>query len=94
MINTIRSIRRYKVEEDLELYHAFDIGQIAHKKCVHFQVGLHKKVGANHRLFIQSQSVDFDEPTAGLDPLAADILKEKNCQRTQIRDLYLSHHIY
>ncbi|MCB0659337.1 MAG: ABC transporter ATP-binding protein [Saprospiraceae bacterium] len=77
VINTIRSIRKYKVEEDLELYHAFDIGQIAHKKMRALSGGTTQKVSATIAFLFNPKVLILDEPTAGLDPLAADILKEK-----------------
>ncbi|MDY0090943.1 MAG: ABC transporter ATP-binding protein [Flavobacteriaceae bacterium] len=62
---------------DKELYDAFKIEELAHKKMSTLSGGTTQKVSATLAFMFNPEVLILDEPTAGLDPLASEILKEK-----------------
>lgn len=62
---------------DKELYDAFKIEELAHKKMSTLSGGTTQKVSAALAFIFSPEVLILDEPTAGLDPLASEILKEK-----------------
>lgn len=62
---------------DKELYDAFKIDELAHKKMSTLSGGTTQKVSATLAFMFNPEVLILDEPTAGLDPLASEILKEK-----------------
>lgn len=62
---------------DKELYDAFKIDELAHKKMNTLSGGTTQKVSATLAFMFNPEVLILDEPTAGLDPLASEILKEK-----------------
>lgn len=62
---------------DKELYDAFKIDELAHKKMSTLSGGTTQKVSAVLAFMFSPEVLILDEPTAGLDPLASEILKEK-----------------
>ena len=77
VINMIRSIRKYQGCEDRELYNAFELDKIAHKKMRTLSGGTTQKVSATLAFLFDPPVLILDEPTAGLDPLASDLLRDK-----------------
>ena len=61
---------------DKELYDAFKIEELAHKKMSTLSGGTTQKVSATLAFMFNPEVLILDEPTAGLDPLASEILKE------------------
>ncbi len=62
---------------DKELYDAFKINKLSHKKMSTLSGGTTQKVSATLAFMFNPEVLILDEPTAGLDPLASEILKEK-----------------
>lgn len=62
---------------DKELYDAFKIAELSHKKMSTLSGGTTQKVSATLAFMFNPEVLILDEPTAGLDPLASEILKEK-----------------
>lgn len=62
---------------DKELYDAFKIEELAHKKMSTLSGGTTQKVSATLAFMFNPEVLILDEPTAGLDPLASETLKEK-----------------
>lgn len=62
---------------DKELYDAFKIDELAHKKMSTLSGGTTQKVSAVLAFMFSPEVLILDEPTAGLDPLASEVLKEK-----------------
>ena len=62
---------------DKELYDAFKINALSHKKMSTLSGGTTQKVSATLAFMFNPEVLILDEPTAGLDPLASEILKEK-----------------
>ena len=74
---TIREIRGNSIECDDELYKAFRIDAIANKKTKALSGGTSQKVNAALAFLFNPDILILDEPTASLDPIAANILKNK-----------------
>ncbi|WP_028899128.1 ABC transporter ATP-binding protein [Prevotella sp. HJM029] len=74
---TIREIRGNNDEYDDELYKAFRIEDIANKKTKALSGGTSQKVNAALAFLFNPDILILDEPTASLDPIAANILKNK-----------------
>jgi len=70
-------VRSTDVTLDKELYEAYAIDRIAEKKTKTLSGGTSQKVNAALAFLFNPDILILDEPTASLDPLAANILKEK-----------------
>lgn len=77
IIEMIKNIRKYNGEEDDELLEAYKLKSIFNKKMRTLSGGTTQKVSATIAFLFNPDVLILDEPTAGLDPLAAEILKEK-----------------
>lgn len=77
VLNMIKGIRKHKGELDEDLYREFAIGDILHKKMRTLSGGTTQKVSATLAFMFQPQVLILDEPTAGLDPIASETLKDK-----------------
>lgn len=76
IIDMVKEIRQeYAVDEDL--YHSFKISEITNKKMSTLSGGTTQKVSASIAFMFNPDILILDEPTAGLDPIASEILKEK-----------------
>lgn len=62
---------------DTELLEAFELEKMYQKKMGHLSGGTTQKVSAVLAFMFDPQIIILDEPTAGLDPLASEILKNK-----------------
>ena len=74
---TIQDVRGINTGLDKELYDAYEIESIAEKKTRTLSGGTSQKVNAALAFLFNPDILILDEPTASLDPLAANILKEK-----------------
>lgn len=77
VIDTVRSVRGHQTVTDYELYNLFDIKSIGDKKMSTLSGGTVQKVSASIAFLFNPEIIVMDEPFAGLDILAADILKRK-----------------
>lgn len=77
IIDMIKNIRKHNEEEDNELLEAYKLKSFYHKKMRTLSGGTTQKVSATIAFMFNPDVLILDEPTAGLDPLAAEILKEK-----------------
>jgi Cu-processing system ATP-binding protein len=77
IIAMIKTIRNTNHGVDLDLYHQFEIEKILHKCMNTLSGGTTQKVSATLAFLFSPDVLILDEPTAGLDPLASEILKEK-----------------
>lgn len=77
VIDMIKNIRNGKHREDDDLFRQFEIEGMLFKKMRTLSGGTTQKVSATLAFMFSPQVLILDEPTAGLDPLAAHILKEK-----------------
>lgn len=77
VINMIRGIRQDAGSTDNDLFEHFEIKKLLNKKMRTLSGGTTQKVSATLAFMFKPKILILDEPTAGLDPLAAEILKEK-----------------
>jgi Cu-processing system ATP-binding protein len=78
VFDMVREIRRGTFSRtDEDLMHAFEVEKFAHKTMRTLSGGTRQKVSACLAFLFSPDVLILDEPTAGLDPLASEILKEK-----------------
>lgn len=75
MIKDIRSV--YNKNFDEELIKSFGLHEILKKRMRTLSGGTRQKVSASLAFLFNADVLILDEPTAGLDPVASEILKEK-----------------
>jgi Cu-processing system ATP-binding protein len=78
MLQMIQDIRKHQGEEiDTELIELYKLNEISSKKMLTLSGGTRQKVSAAIAFMFKPSILILDEPTAGLDPVASEILKEK-----------------
>ena len=77
IIDMIKKIRNSNHELDEELLKAFELEKIFDKQMRTLSGGTTQKVSAVLAFLFNPEVLILDEPTAGLDPLASETLKEK-----------------
>lgn len=77
IIDIIKKLRKFEDKIDNEIYEKFDIEGILNKKMSALSGGTVQKVSACIAFMFNPQIIILDEPTAGLDLLSSEILKEK-----------------
>ncbi|MFK7001379.1 ABC transporter ATP-binding protein [Flavobacterium oreochromis] len=77
VIKMIKQLRNSKQELDEELFYAFELQKMLDKQMNTLSGGTTQKVSAVLAFLFNPDILILDEPTAGLDPLASEILKEK-----------------
>jgi len=77
IINMIKGIRNSESELDLDLYKSYGLELLLDKKMSTLSGGTMQKVSAVLAFLFNPVILILDEPTAGLDPIAAEILKQK-----------------
>jgi Cu-processing system ATP-binding protein len=75
MIKNIRGCSADSIDQDL--YEAFDIERIKDKSMRSLSGGTRQKISATLAFMFDPDVYILDEPTAGLDPVASEILKDK-----------------
>lgn len=77
VIEMIKDMRSTNQELDEQLIEDFGLNEILDKRMRTLSGGTTQKVSASLAFLFNPQVLILDEPTAGLDPLAAEILKDK-----------------
>jgi Cu-processing system ATP-binding protein len=77
LVRMISDLRQAGSKTDAELQEAFNLPDLFHKRMGTLSGGTTQKVSAVLAFLFNPQVLILDEPTAGLDPLASEILKEK-----------------
>lgn len=77
VIEMIMEIRAEKHEYDRDLYEQFGIEKLLDKKMRTLSGGTTQKVSAVLAFLFDPKVLILDEPTAGLDPIASELLKKK-----------------
>jgi Cu-processing system ATP-binding protein len=77
VIEMMKNIRPDSKEWDEELIQSFGLNKILEKRMHTLSGGTRQKVSAALAFLFPSPVLILDEPTAGLDPVAVEILKEK-----------------
>lgn len=89
VFDMIRTLRQTRTQEDWELYDSFGLSKIEGKKMATLSGGTIQKVSAAMAFLHQPEVLILDEPTAGLDPLASEILRNKIVDERQKGKLIL-----
>lgn len=78
VLDMMKDIRKKKgFELDEELVTAFGLEELMHKRMRTLSGGTRQKVSASLAFLFNPSVLILDEPTAGLDPVSSEILKEK-----------------
>ncbi|MBI2282460.1 MAG: ABC transporter ATP-binding protein [Bacteroidetes bacterium] len=77
VLDMMKDIRGHKGAMDEELVAAFELDKLKHKRMRTLSGGTRQKVSACLAFLFNPEVLILDEPTAGLDPVASEILKEK-----------------
>lgn len=77
VFDMMKDIRKQKNNIDEELIHAFGLSKLMEKRMRTLSGGTRQKVSASLAFLFNPDVLILDEPTAGLDPVASEILKEK-----------------
>ncbi|MBF6641608.1 ABC transporter ATP-binding protein [Flavobacterium sp. J49] len=77
IIEMIKKVRNSNTALDEDLIHAFELEKMFDKQMRTLSGGTTQKVSAVLAFLFNPEVLILDEPTAGLDPLASEILKEK-----------------
>jgi len=78
VLDMMKDIRNQKNEQlDEELIQRFELDKLLHKRMRTLSGGTRQKVSASLAFLFNPGVLILDEPTAGLDPLASEILKQK-----------------
>jgi Cu-processing system ATP-binding protein len=77
LFRMIKNIRSDQKSWDEDLFYKFGLHEIAGKNMKSLSGGTRQKVSAALAFLFNPEVLILDEPTAGLDPLSSEILKEK-----------------
>lgn len=77
LFEMIRSIRKHATTYDEELIHAFGLLRLSDKRMHTLSGGTRQKVSAALAFLFDPPTLILDEPTAGLDPVSVEMLKDK-----------------
>lgn len=77
VIEMVKEVRKAGHNTDDELLHRFRLNDMFEKRMRTLSGGTTQKVSATLAFLFNPEILILDEPTAGLDPIAAEILKEK-----------------
>ncbi|HQW14192.1 MAG TPA: ABC transporter ATP-binding protein [Niabella sp.] len=77
VIEMIRGIRDGHMDWDNDLYQLYELEKMLNKKMRTLSGGTTQKVSATLAFMFNPRVLILDEPTAGLDPIAAEIIKQK-----------------
>lgn len=77
VFDMMKDIRKSKAALDEELIERFRLQEIAGKKMSTLSGGTRQKVSAALAFLFNPEVLILDEPTAGLDPLSTELLKDK-----------------
>lgn len=94
MINMIKGIRKDKNNYDEYLIKEFKLEQFANKKMNTLSGGTRQKVSSILAFLFDPPILILDEPTAGLDPVSVEILKDKiNIERQKGKLIIITSHV-
>ena len=83
VVEMMKDIRPDQKGFDEELIDAFQLGKIYHKRMHTLSGGTRQKVSAALAFLFHAPVLILDEPTAGLDPVSSELLKEKILKEKQ-----------
>jgi Cu-processing system ATP-binding protein len=90
VLDMMKDIRKRSAPQlDEELIHLFKLDGMMHKRMGTLSGGTRQKVSASLAFLFNPDVLILDEPTAGLDPLSSEILKDKIRKEKQLGKLVL-----
>lgn len=94
LIDMMKSIRKHPSQLDEQLIESFRLYKIYDKRVHALSGGTRQKVSAALAFLFNPPVLILDEPTAGLDPVSVEVLKEKILdEKTRGKLLLISSHI-
>ncbi len=93
LFSMIKELRGNQVTIDDELLHNFKLESSLNKDLGQLSGGTIQKVSAVLAFMFNSPILILDEPTAGLDPIAAEILKEKISKVAENKLVIITSHV-
>lgn len=94
LFNMVQDIRNKRTGFDTELIDRFEIASFINKPLGALSGGMKQKVNAALAFMFDPMILILDEPTAGLDPLSAEILKDKiKKEKSKGKLIIISSHI-
>lgn len=89
VLDMMKDIRKATKTTDNELIAAFGLDKLLHKRMRTLSGGTRQKVSASLAFLFTPDVLILDEPTAGLDPLSSELLKDKITREKQNGKLVL-----
>jgi Cu-processing system ATP-binding protein len=89
VLEMMKDIRNKKTALDEDLIKSFSLQNLLHKRMRTLSGGTRQKVSAALAFLFNPAVLILDEPTAGLDPVASEILKEKIISQKKMDRLVL-----
>jgi Cu-processing system ATP-binding protein len=89
LLDMIKNIRTNQPELDEELIEAFRLNKMLDKRMHTLSGGTRQKVSAALAFLFNPPVLFLDEPTAGLDPVSVEVLKEKIVQEKEAGKLLI-----
>ena len=89
VFDMLKDIRGHKGGLDEDLIHSFGLDKLMHKRMRTLSGGTTQKVSASLAFLFNPEVLILDEPTAGLDPVASEILKDKIISQKRVGKLIL-----
>jgi len=77
LFDMLKNIRKHPSGLDEEMYHAFHLDHVKEKRMHTLSGGTRQKVSAALAFLFNPPVLILDEPTAGLDPVSVELLKDK-----------------
>ena len=77
VLDMIKELRKDQTDYDEELFYGFGLDKVKGKTMRNLSGGTRQKVSACLAFLFSPDIYILDEPTAGLDPIASELLKEK-----------------
>ncbi len=94
LFDLIKSMRENELDNlDEELWYSFKLDKMKEQKLGSLSGGTIQKVSAALAYLFKPKVIVLDEPTAGLDPLATEILKEKIAKEANEKITLITSHI-
>lgn len=94
LFDMMKNIRGGKTDIDEELIHEFNLSKMFDKRMHALSGGTRQKVSAALAFLFHAPILILDEPTAGLDPVSVEVLKEKILrEKSQGKLFVISSHI-
>ncbi|MFA7359575.1 MAG: ATP-binding cassette domain-containing protein [Candidatus Kapaibacterium sp.] len=93
IIEITKALKNHTEDYDYELYEQYRIDGILESKFSSLSQGTKQKIAASIVFMFRSPVIILDEPTAGLDPYAAELLKSKILKEKKDKLILFTTHI-